>query len=526
MENKKKNRPKRILAISFFVLLTIFACANITLAVKPTSRFLFRETDFSGFVTEIQEAYTSAAWKGKNLFVNLNGLFAKITGQRVCNDVVLLKNGMLTETVNKINMQPMAEAITEFSKHLERTKGPRFLYVQAPYKEDADDELFPVGVESYANENADELLEALTAGGVATLDLRPYLSETVELIEKNYFITDHHWNSYGAFTAFQKISGQVAGMLPEQTMDLSYTDLNNWESHTLENWFLGSRGKRVGTWFAGSDDFIWLTPKFETMMSCAVPKYRSLYSGTFAEANLREKYIAEKKYFDYNTYCLYIGGDYPLVQHRNISAGADLKVLLIKDSYSLPVQAFLSTMFRELDVLDPRHFKECSIAEYVERTKPDVVIMLTNPSMFGVAAYRTFGVTKAEETEHFQTVSQPVDIRVEASHSNQYQYSYLNAEYGQLYQISFEDVEVLQGATDGVVVSLYNQTEKTILSNAVFDVEYCRATNGFQWLVRTPDSGTDSLLLLFYAGLPGDTKDNCVVYKNVQIQKNKMFGGN
>ena len=416
-------------------------------------------------------------------------------------------------------MAPMAEALVEFSEHLENTEGIRFLYVQAPYKEDAEDALLPVGVESYANENADELLAALSDGGVTTLDLRPYLSETVELLEENYFVTDHHWNSYGAFTAFQKIADQVAGMFPEKSMELSCTDLNNWESHTLENWFLGSRGKRVGIWFGGTDDFTWLTPKFDTRMSCAVPKYRSLYSGTFEKSNLRTKYVTEKNYFDHNTYCLYIGGDYPLVQHRNLSAGAELKVLLIKDSYSLPVQAFLSTLFQELDVLDPRHYTECSIAEYVNRTKPDLVLMLTNPSMFGTVAYREFGVEKVQPEDAFWQTAEPQNILVEASDSNQYHYAYLNAEYGKEYNITFDDVEFLQGDAAGVVVSLYNQTKKTIVSSAVFDVEYCRATDGFEWIIETPDSGADKLWLIFYAGLPGDTKDKSVVYKNVIIQQ-------
>lgn len=519
MENKNKNLAVRLLAIAFFVFIVVFACLNLSLAAKPVARFLTKETDFPGFVTEIQDAYTSEEWKGNNFFVSFNGLFARLTGQRICNDVVLMENGMLTETLEKVNMEPMATAITEFSGYLEKTEGIPFLYVQAPYKEDAEDALLPVGIDSYANENADELLAALNSGGVKNLDLRPYLSETVELIEENYFVTDHHWNYYGAFTAFQKIAEKTAELFPEKRMDLSCTQLENWSSNTLEDWFLGSRGKRVGAWYVGTDDLTWLVPDFETRMSCAIPKYRSLYSGSFSDANLRTQYITEKKYFKYNAYCLYIGGDYPLVQHRNLSAGSDLKVLLIKDSYSLPVQAFLSTLFQELDVLDPRHYTECSIAEYVQRTKPDLVLMLTNPSMFGTTAYRKFGIEEVEEKKTYTSVFKEQNILVEPSDSSQYHYYHLDVDYGKKYKLSFEDVEVLQGDAAGVVVSLYNQTKKTILSTAVFDVEYCRETDGFEWIVETPDSGTDRLWLIFYAGLPGNTKNVSVVYKNVALQE-------
>lgn len=513
---EKKNRAVRWMTVLLGLFITVFACLNLMLVAKPVKRFLKQETTFSGFVEEVQEAYTSDAWKGKSLFININGLFARVTGQRVCNEVVLLENGMLTEPMDKLNVKPLAEAVAEFSGYLAEEEIP-FLYVQAPYKEDAKDELLPVGVESYANENTEELLQLLNASKVNTLDLRPFLSETKELLEQNYFVTDHHWNSDGAFTAFQKISGKLTEIFPERRFDLTYTERSNWEEVTRKNWFLGSRGKRVGAWFAGVDDLSWYVPKFETFMSCAVPKYRSLYKGDFTAANLRETYSTEKNYFDYNAYCLYIGGDYPLVQHRNLSASSDLKVLLLKDSYSLPLQAFLSTVVQELDVVDPRHFTECSIAEYVRRTEPDMVIMLLNPSMFGTAAYRKFGV--AEEEPEFEVIQPATDILVEVSESNQYHYTSLDAAYGKQYKITFDDVEFLQGSAEGVVVSLYNQTKKTILSSAVFDLEYCRREGGFELLIETPKSGEDTLWLIFYAGLPGHTKDISVLYKNVVIEE-------
>ena len=155
------------------------------------------------------------------------------------------------------------------------------------------------------------------------------------------------------------------------------------------------------------------------------------------------------------------------------------------------------------------------MAEYINRTEPDLVLMLLNPSMFGAAPYRKLGT--AEEAPEYSVYLEEQEIVVEASDSNQYHYTSFDAEYGKQYKISFEDVEFLQGKANGVVVSLYNQTKKTILSSAVFDLEYCRAEGGFDWLVETPDSGEDTLWLIFYAGLPGYTKNISVVYKNVTI---------
>ena len=229
------------------------------------------------------------------------------------------------------------------------------------------------------------------------LDLRPYLSANVDLINKYYFKTDHHWNFTGAFVGFGKIAEKVAVMFPEKEIDLTYTKWEQWESHTLEKWFLGSRGKRVGMLFAGVDDITWYTPKFETNMYRSVPKYNAVFEGDFVKTNIREKYIEKKDYFKDNPYCLYIGGDYPIVHHKNYLPVTDMKLLIVKDSYTSPVQAYLSTMFTEIDVIDPRHFKETGVAEYVKESQPDLVILMMNPSVFGVSDYMDFGVNKQEK---------------------------------------------------------------------------------------------------------------------------------
>ena len=98
---------------------------------------------------------------------------------------------------------------------------------------------------------------------------------------------------------------------------------------------MGSLGKRVGTYFAGADDFTYYTPNFETKISRFVSNHKTFYKGDFTTANLDLKYLDGKDYFGHNVYCLYIGGDYPLVKHRNIDAPSKTKILLIKDSFSL-----------------------------------------------------------------------------------------------------------------------------------------------------------------------------------------------
>lgn len=388
---RRKIHGRDLATVCVFAFLVVFSLCNLKLTKAPLKNFATGKANFTQFTKEIREEYTSDRLEFKSPFISTNGLFSRALGQRVCNEVVLLENGMLSLPVKRYNMTRQANAIGKLADCLEQLEIP-FLYVQAPYKEDPEDALYPVGVTSYANENTEELLGLLEEKQVEVLDLRPYLNANVELIEQYYFKTDHHWNFAGAFVGFQQIASRIAELFPEKNMDLTYTQWDQWESHTLEDWSLGSRGKRVGPLFAGLDDLTWYTPKFETNLYRYVPKYDVTFEGEFTQVNMRTKYIERRDLFADSAYCLYIGGDYPIVYHKNYMPATDLKVLLIKDSYATPVQAYLSTMVTEMEVIDPRHYTECSVAEYAERTKPDLVILMMNPSVFGVKEYVDFGV--------------------------------------------------------------------------------------------------------------------------------------
>ncbi|MBQ8311089.1 MAG: hypothetical protein IJX80_08780 [Clostridia bacterium] len=380
-------------------VLIIGSLMNIGLVQKPIERLGDSTIDFSQFVDEIKSAYVSD-FSNKECFINLNGLFARITGRHVYNEVSVLENGMLDyETLKELDMTAFANSVIQFDAFL-KENGIAFLYAQVPNKSDLQDTLVREGIDNYGNRNANELIGLLEKTDTEILDLRQSISATPELVEKYFYNTDHHWNTHGAFVAFGELLQYLNEMFPAENIDLSLADASNWSTEVYEDWFLGSRGKRVGIYFGGVDDLTIYMPNFETDMSFYVPKHREYYSGSFADAVIREKFLDAPDYFNENPYCAYIGGDYPLVHHRNELVENDLKVLIIKDSFSLPLQSFLSTAVKELDVLDPRYYTESTISEYVAVSQPDIVIMLINPSVLESSAYYHFGIPKEEEGIH------------------------------------------------------------------------------------------------------------------------------
>ncbi len=518
---KEKHIGSRIFAVVITVFLVLGAILNVGLLKKPIERLKNQEINFSEWMGEVRSAYVSDFF-GKEQFINLNGLFAKWTGRTVYNEVSVLKNGMLDyETLKEIDMTSFANGVGAFDTFLSE-HNISFVYVQAPNKSDLDDTLIRDGVQNFGNQNANALLDLLEEKQVETLDLRPFISATPEMVEQYFYRTDHHWNTDGAFRAFGEILQCLSETFPEEKLDLSLSDANNWTTERYEDWFLGSRGKRVGIYFGGVDDLTVYTPKFETDMSLYIPKYRAYYSGTFEDALIRDEYLDEPNYFDENPYCVYIGGDYPLVHHVNNLAKNDLKVLLIKDSFSLPVQSFLSTAVKELDVLDPRYYTESTVAEYVAAAQPDIVIMMTNPSMFSSSKYYNFGISQGEE--HFlqteqTTVASYETFEIIAAENKNYQNRSVakGLSFNTKYTLKFDSVDFLKGDTQVVTVALYNATEDRVLNTMVFDTTRAASDQSFEWTFVTPQSGSGDLRLLVYCGRHGQTAENRVIYHNLSL---------
>ncbi len=496
----------RVLAVVFSAFIFMAAWENHAITTEQWRNWRAGKITFAEFVDNVSSGLLSDL-SGKNTYINLNGLYARLTGQITCNDVVRLNDGMLTimdTTVERLGMEPRAESISELDSYLEE-KGIEFLYVQAPDKVDQEKELLPDGIKNYTNENADELLSYLEDVGVATLDLRPYTSATAELSETYFYNTDHHWNALGGFVGFQKITEYIQEKFPETEINEEILSLDQWEIHIKEDWFLGSRGKRVGIYFGGVDDLMWITPKFETEISCSIPYSNQFYKGTFEEANIREEYYEsdDPDYFNKGAYGVYIGGDYALVQHRNAEAASDLKLLIIKDSFTRPMQAFLSTEFQEIDVIDLRYYMAGTLVDYIEDSQPDIVIQMLYPGSFSKDLQFSYGLDEVaeERTGEIQKVLVEESVVIDQTDMEaDYGVLFEELEPGAVYELTFDCADVLQGESDCITVALYDEASGAVSQIRQFDIGYCNENGGYHWRFIVPED-SEVLSLVLWPGL-------------------------
>ncbi len=499
------------------LLILVMAVMNAGLAIEPAKDAVRGRVGFDGMTGKIASGYVSDGLWQKNALINLNGLFARLTGQRSYNGVLRLNNGMLT-----YGQDPLAGAdplvyvskAAAFSDFLASLDIP-YLFVQVPIKVDSRGDLIPRGFGYTTLEKTGQWVQRLRAEGVDVLDLRQLLAGSVGDVEKNYYRTDHHWNAEGAFAAFGRVMDRIGEILGG--LDTGFTDPALWQKNSLEHWFLGSHGKRVGTLYAGTDPLTWYTPGFPTEMSCILTKYRQIFAGDYAQANLRARYLEKKDYFNDNAYCVTIGGDYPLVQHRNAGAPNKQRILLLKDSFGLPLQSYLSTEFAMVDVIDPRHYTDSSIAEYCLWTKPDLVITVLNPSSLGESSHFDFGTADPLALRERQVWTEE-RITLEASDNDWHFYRLpFVPEAGKAYRFSFGRISVTEGNTAGASVLLFDFRKNEIVRHQIFDVSF--SAQGGDWTFRVPGDGPEDADwgLLVYAGVHGSTGGIALEYGDVKV---------
>ena len=396
-------RTNTILAAAFLVLL--FAMAGYTLQDLDTIRtdldtaWEQREDKSDSsltarleFTADQTEGLLNAALDREHRFIELYGGLQKLTNQKFVEDsfsysVIRMKNGALTfGSVGQVqkDVSHNAQATADFAARLE-DHGIPFTAVMTPQKVPQQTDYpphVPNALRDYHNEEADQFLSHLEREGFYTVDLRKgygYFPGVVFVRDSNaFFRTDHHWTAHGAFDGNQIMTAALSdrygfapflpGLDETQFSHTVYTDL-----------FLGSQGKRVGTLYAGVDDFPLYHPKFETHLTYQVAEYAVPRTGTL-EDTLYFMECLEQDYYNANPYVTYSGGDWGravIVNHLNPDGP---RVVMIRDSFGCAITPFFALQCSELVTIDLRAYRGEDLVADIAWINPDFVVMLYSPS--------------------------------------------------------------------------------------------------------------------------------------------------
>ena len=392
------NTNKRNLIISIVFLLISFSIGGITIAnnykdILTSTYKTFKNADTNlnnRLVLTFEQAInTSNSVFNKNLaglqfFIEGYGTTQLLLNKKIINDIdigYMLKDeqGFLHFAGYKYDTKANADKLAIMNDYFIETDIP-FSFILALPKDYKGYTTFKKGIDIYANSNlnCDNFISGLNENNIDYLDLRESANKDNLNISDAFFKTDHHWKTETAFWAFKDIVNYINEKhginLDENNF---YTSLDNYKVETYQDRFLGSLGKRMGRIYSGIDDYTFISPSFETNLKLYQGFNKTLISeGSFNDTIVDKSLIDIDSPVTTNRYATYFSLDNDFNTIVNENAQNDYKILIIKDSYALPVAAFLSLSCKEVTMVDFRLSKEQSVKEFIHNNDYDLVLML------------------------------------------------------------------------------------------------------------------------------------------------------
>lgn len=325
-------------------------------------------------------------------YINAYGYINQLSGRTILDDAVAERSivrsseGILYYMMQKRpDTADFVVAFLRLHTFLEQKNIP-FVYVQAPNKHMVHSTSFPAGVMDYCNQVSQFFINQLKQNGIRNLNLDEVHERNCKNEKELFYVTDNHWNIHGVFLSYValidylknlEIGKKLVGT--EQT-----TDVNRYELRTWKGEYIGALGKRVGIGYSDiRDDYEMLFPKFKNdflfQKRGANGGEILNRSGEFKNVFFFPEYL-EKKDIYQEKYTVFMGEGTAEEFIRNNSIENGLNVLVIKDSFAMPIAGFLSQNCESVTLLDIRNFaRPRSVEEFVEDGEFDLVLFIASP---------------------------------------------------------------------------------------------------------------------------------------------------
>lgn len=337
------------------------------------------------------ETYTSEKLIGYERIVELGRKYEDIIGWNVVsladyNPVIRLNDGHLIDLISSKDVSENALAVEQLNLFC-RELGIDYIYINYPEKVCVSEDRDISGILDYSNQNADRFLKMLRASGVRYYDFRKFLHDEGMSHHGMFFVADFHWKpEFGLWAArhILRILSDDYGweISPSSQGNNEILSSDNFNSVVYPEYFLGGYGRKLTLARANPEDFTLLYPKFRTLLHLEASAIDLNVSGDFSIMyDMRQ--LERKDYYELSPYSAYKYGDQPLSRIHNLLSMNGKKLLIIHDSMSDVVIPFIALGIEYVDMIDLRQFTG-SLRNYIESTKPDMVITAYNTKASGM----------------------------------------------------------------------------------------------------------------------------------------------
>lgn len=379
-------------ALLFVIFIFLFSVLNLFVSYKAIKGCLINakisNSSMRDTIKDLETTINENVY-GRYKFIDGYGYVQRLMGKNEESNFEVVKDEQglshYTFFADKPNpVKEIARRTIAFSKAVE-TPQKKFIYLMPPDKYIEDVTKFPTGIPyNYANETADNFLGELKKNNISTIDLRVGLNNSGIPRDEIFFKTDHHWRIPTVFWEYgqlvEKLNNEYGLKLDE---DGFYRNKENYNIIEYNNVYIGSMGRKAGIYYSGIDDFTLIYPKFKTNYEfyAKTGTQESKLQGRFEDALLAVYPLRVKKdtyALEADKYFSYLYGNQGIVHITNKEVTEGPKFLFIKDSLTVPLAAFLSTVSSDIYLIDPRYYKE-DIVDFAKGIDVDYIFMAFYP---------------------------------------------------------------------------------------------------------------------------------------------------
>ena len=369
-----------------------YAVINMVMQAPALDAGFRRGWDFDSREENIKQA-ANGSFTGHNIFQDINGYKNLFTNSKmipVGNDLSIIReeNGYLHYSNNfpyeNYDYSTQALQLREVQRSIEE-KGGSMLFVNCPdlYVEGLTQSDLPI---SNLNARSNALLYALNGYGVTSMDARRVLADSDLTLEQYRYKTEPHWTTQASFEIYTELLNWMYRQKDSAVDSAFFADTSHYSRTLYKNAFSGQMGKGVGIPYAGYDDFTLIEPDFETNFTLSYHEKSNIQpkQGDFASVLLDRHWMEQSDPYANNPYNVYLTSLYSYRRIRNETNPDGPKLLIIGDTYMLPVASFLATAAGEVHLLWPYGVPDMdedveNLLDYIEKYDFDHVIIGMSP---------------------------------------------------------------------------------------------------------------------------------------------------
>lgn len=310
------------------------------------------------------DTYVSDHFVGRDLWVGMKSSIEYMSGKRENNDIIIGKNQLFSRISepDEAKVDKNIQGIISFAKN--NNVQPYVMIV--PSASEIQEEKLPMFAESTLWEQNKVISDINERLGEYVVPIDIYEAFHERKDDYLYYLTDHHWTTYGAYVAYVE-----AG----KYLQYEGLDMGLFSVETASNKFYGTLYSEAN-YRAIQPDIMEI---YQYSDSNSAVKEVEVFDGkeTKSYNSMYFKEYLDKK----DKYAMFLGANQPIVNIKTNNTGR--KILIFKDSYAHAFAPFLvEADYSEITLVDLRYLTNTSYKEYIDFESYDQILLLYSIDSF------------------------------------------------------------------------------------------------------------------------------------------------